>query len=378
MKPEERNRLRWNDYIFFKGPDFDIFWEQHLRAENRNVLFIIGLGFDPRMCTGISAIMNAGGTGKRECLLIEFDEGDDSPSKKYNNEVQRNKEELQQLFNQKGKIVSKQLQMWSDDGRRIGARRASEIIGDSSSLNEWNDIIIDVSALPRGVYFPLIAKLLYLIDERCQNNNKLNLHVVVTEDVLLDKSIQEEGIDETACYLHGFSSALEREATAGIPVVWIPVLGEGKETQLIRMYDNVKPDEICPVLPSPSRNPRRSDNLLMEYRDLLFDRLRVEPQNVIYTCEHNPFETYRQIYKAIQRYDDSLKPLQGCKIVISAVSSKLLSIGALLAAYEAKKAGYMIAISHIETHGYAMQKADYTKKEHDLFSLWLAGECYHG
>ena len=142
------------------------------------------------------------------------------------------------------------------------------------------------------------------------------------------------------------------------------------------MYENVKPDEICPVIPSPSRDPRRCDNLLMEYRELLFDRLRVEPHNFIYTCEHNPFETYRQIYRTIRRYEDALKPLHGCKIVISAVSSKLLSIGALLAAYEASKAGYMIGVSHIETHGYSMNTPDGNNQSKDLFSLWLAGECY--
>jgi len=330
MNIDEKNDLRWNDYIFMTGTDFNTFWEKHLNEKARNILFILGLGFDPRMCSGMRAIMNAGGDGKRECLVIEFDEGDDSPSKNYSKSVQENKVELENLFSGKGTIVYKKIPMWSNDDRRIGARRASEIIKGSSELNGLNDVIVDVSALPRGIYFPLLTKLLYLIDDINSKNGRLNLHAVVTEDVILDKSIQEEGIDETACYLYGFSSDLEREATAGIPVIWIPVLGEGKETQLVRMYDNVKPDEICPVLPSPSRNPRRGDDLLMEYRELLFDRLRIEPQNIIYTCEHNPFETYRQIYQTIRRYHDSLEPLQGCKIVISAISSKLLSIGALL------------------------------------------------
>ena len=376
MTVSAQRRPRWEHYLNFKGPEFDSFWEDYLREGNRDVLFIIGLGFDPRMCTGIKTILNAGGSGKRECLLVEFDEGAHSPSKKYKDRVNENRLTLEALLNDKGRLQSVTIPMWSDDGRRIGARRASEIVDGNSILSSYTDVIVDISALPRSIYFPLLAKLLYEIDNLQDCDRKVNLHVTVAEDVGTDKMIQEEGIDETATYLHGFSSALEREATAGIPIVWIPVLGEGKEIQLVRIYDHVKPDEICPVLPSPSRNPRRGDDLLLEYQELLFDRLRVEPQNIIYSCEHNPFETYRQIYRTIQRYDSALQPLRGCKIVISAISSKLLSIGALLAAYEAKKADYMVGIAHIESHGYVIKEDKLPKGNEELFSLWLAGECY--
>jgi len=376
MTGSEQRQPRWEHYLIFKGPEFDSFWEGYLREGDRDVLFIIGLGFDPRMCTGIKAILNAGGSGKRECLLIEFDEGADSPSKKYKNRVDENRLTLERLLDGKGGLQPVTIPMWSDDGRRIGARRASEIVNGDTILSSYTDVIVDISALPRGIYFPLLAKLLYEIDNLQACDRKVNLHVTVAEDVGIDKMIQEEGIDETATYLHGFSSALEREATAGIPIVWIPVLGEGKEIQLVRIYDHVKPDEICPVLPSPSRNPRRGDDLLLEYQELLFDRLRVEPQNIIYSCEHNPFETYRQIYRTVQRYHSALQPLRGCKIVISAISSKLLSIGALLAAYEAKKADYMVGIAHIESHGYVIKADRLPKGNEELFSLWLAGECY--
>ena len=372
-----QSKSRWEQYIIFKDNEFDAFWEEYLKESDRDVLFIIGLGFAPRMCAGIKAILNAGGSGKRECILIEFDEGEHSPSKRYNNRVINNKTILDNLLNGRGSYDTVSITMWSDDGRRIGARRASEVINGKSILSEYTDVVVDISALPRGIYFPLLTKLLYEHDNLKDRKQKVNLHVIVAEDVGIDKIIQEEGIDETASYLHGFSSALEREATSGIPIVWIPVLGEGKEIQLVRIYDHVKPDEICPLLPSPSRNPRRGDDLILEYRELLFDRLRVEPQNIIYSCEHNPFETYRQIYRTIQRYHDALQPLRGCKIVISAISSKLLSIGALLAAYEAKSAGYMVGIAHIESYGYVMKEDELPEDTEEMYSIWLAGECYH-
>jgi len=189
------------------------------------------------------------------------------------------------------------------------------------------------------------------------------------------QKIQEEGIDDDAAYMYGFSSDLVQEATASAPRVWIPVLGEGKKEQLIRLYDHVRPDEICPVFPSPSANPRRVDDLVREYRELLFDRFRVEPPNIIYASEWNPFEVYRQIARTVERYNDALKDLGGCRVVVSVLSSKLLSVGALLAAYEAKRKGFMIGISHVETHGYRIH-GDIGSCDPELYSLWIAGECY--
>lgn len=230
--------------------------------------------------------------------------------------------------------------------------------------------------MPRGIYFPVIAKILYLLDATNGVCASVNLHVIVPEQMSLDRNIQEEGIDDDASYMHGFTSDLVQESTASVPRIWIPVLGEGKEAQLIRLYDHVRPDEICPVLPSPSVNPRRADDLVAEYRELLFDRLRVEPSNFIYASEWNPFEVYRQIYRTMERYNDALEALGKCKIVVSALSSKLLSVGALLAAYEAKRKGFMVGISHVETHGYKIQGA-IGSCHPELFTLWVAGECYN-
>jgi hypothetical protein len=234
--------------------------------------------------------------------------------------------------------------------------------------------------MPRGVYFPIIAKLLYLLDSTARIKGgrlPVNLHVMVGEDVGLDSRIREEGIDENASYLHGFSSDLALEASANIPKVWIPVLGEGKEAQLIRIYDHVIPDEICPVIPSPSVDPRRGDALILEYMELLFDRFRVEPRNILYAAEKNPFEVYRQIYRTSIHYYDALDAVDGCRVVVSAVSSKLLSIGALLASYELKQKGYRIGISNVESQGYKMESPpEDTVDQEELFSMWLAGECY--
>jgi hypothetical protein len=361
------------------GAGLDTFWRTYLQRE-RNILFVLGRGFDPRVCLGLRSLLEAGGAGKRDVIAIEFDEGASSPSRAYDQLVQDNWSALQGLVARKGTLSARPVKIWSDDGRRISARSAAGLFGSLNDLTGYTDIVVDISALPRGIYFPLITKILHILDTTPGDGGKKpNLHVMVAENPLLDRCIQDEGVDDTATYLHPFGASLEMEATADHPKVWIPVLGERQHTQLVRIYDLVMPDEIAPLLPSPSVNPRRSDDLLLEYRELLFDRLRVEPSNFIFASERNPFEVYRQIGRAVLHYRDALRPLGGCKVVLSALSTKLLSVGTLLVAYELKQAKVEIGIAHVECQGYTIDTAaegDGVKSESELFGLWIAGECY--
>lgn len=370
---------RWQNYVLDHGPDLDLFWQEHLRAKDRNVLVVVGKGFDPRMCLGVEALMRAGGNGKRNVLAISFDEGPTSPSIVYKDRVDKNWSRLQELMNGQGGLSERSLKMWSDDGRRVSSRSAANVFSTLNDFGDVDDLVIDISSMPRNVYLPLIAKALYLLDTSESDGAPLkpNLHVLVSEDPVLDHRIRDEEVDESADYIHGFRGGLEMEATAGRPKVWLPLLGEDQRTQLDRIYDLIIPDEICPVLPSPSLNPRRGDNLVLEYQEFLFDRLRVEPRNFIYASERNPFEVYRQIRKAVLHYLNALQPLGGCKTVLSAISSKLMSVGALLVAYELRQHNVEIGIAHVESRGYTIEGDSANgDNQTELFGLWVAGECY--
>lgn len=370
---------RWRNYMMESGAGLDTFWRAHFQRE-RHILFVLGKGFDPRVCLGLRSLLDAGGAGKRDVIAIEFDEGPFSPSRAYDPLVQENWTTLQSLVAGKGTLSARPVKIWSDDGRRISARSAAGLFSSLSDIAAYTDIVVDISALPRGIYFPLIAKILHILDTTPGDGDKKpNLQVMVAENPLLDSYIQDEGVDDTATYLHHFGASIEREATADYPKVWIPVLGERQETQLVRIYDLVMPDEIAPLLPSPSVNPRRSDDLLLEYRELLFDRLRVEPSNFIFASERNPFEVYRQIRRAVLHYREALRPLGGCKVVLSALSTKLLSVGTLLVAYELKQAEVEIGIAYVECQGYTIDadaQGDGVEAQSELFGLWVAGECY--
>jgi len=377
MKPFRRDR--WASYVHVSGDSLSTFLREHLGTQDRNnkICLIVGKGFDPRMLGGAKALSAVLDPKQLSIVMLVFDEGPTSPSRKYDELVQKNIGSLMRMV-PAAQVQERTITMFSSEGRRVTSRSAESVFRSVGELTGFSDIFVDVSSLPRSVYFPVVAKLLHLLDG-VKDGETPNLFVMVSESAQLDRSIVEEGIDEDADYIHPFRGDLERESAAGRPKVWFPLLGENQGVQLTRIYDLINPSEICPLLPSPSMDPRRGDNLVVEYRELLFDQLRVETRNFIYASETNAFEAYRQLRRAILHYAEALEPLGGSNAVISANSSKLLSVGALLAAYELKCDGADIAIAHVEAHGYVLHSDDNLDRlanESRLQCLWLSGSCY--
>lgn len=379
------DNLRWDSYVMRSGPEFESFWESHL-SEERDLLFILGRGFDPRMCEGFEALLEAGGDGRRDSFLVGFDDDASSPSQNYEELARENEEQLHELADRRGELRTQSIEMWSGEGhrrRRTGPRNAAKMIVEDD-IGEYDDIVVDVSSLPRSLYIPLIGKILYLVDDFNERQNYIenispkNLHVITASNPSLDSMINEVGPDEDARYLPRFSGEMELEAQEEIPKIWIPILGESKSHQLRRIYDHVSPEEVTPMLPFPAKSPRRGDDLVEEYHKILFDEWRVQPQNIVYASEQNPFQVYRSIIQTVNLYNKALTPLKGCRTAVSALSSKLLSIGALLAAYDSKtkENGLDIAIAHIESQGYNIDGDLSESDDSTLCSLWLAGECY--
>lgn len=372
---------RWASYFQASGDSLGNFLQDHFAScmPNKKVCLVLGRGFDPRMLGGLRVLCQILNPSKIEVVSLVFDEGATSPSRRYEELVRQNLVRLGEML-PADQVRDRSITMFSTEGRRVTSRSAESIFRTADDLKQFSDIFVDVSSLPRSVYFPVLAKLLFLLDG-IEGIRPPNLFVLVNESAALDGRIAEEGIDEDADYIHPFRGSVERESAAGRPTVWFPLLGENQRVQLTRIYDLINPAEICPLLPSPSVNPRRGDNLVIEYRELLFDQLRVETSNFIFASETNAFEVYRQLRRAILHYADALQPLGGSNAVISANSSKLLSVGALLAAYELKRAGTDVAIAHVEAHGYTMVNSaaddlDRLASESRLHGLWLSGDCY--
>jgi hypothetical protein len=360
---------RWQNYVLERGDGLTRFWRDHLEEHERCVLLVLGLGFDPRMCLGLEAILAAGGAGRRDVMLIVFREGDESPSLAQAERTAANRMRLEGALGTRGLIQAHEVPCWNEQRQRVGAQQTLRLFDSAHPLRGHTDVVVDISALPRGLYFPLLARLLHWVDtaDSWPDGPAPNLHVLVAEDPDLDARIEEVGIDDTAEFLPSFQGGFNVIAKS-IPSVWMPLLGEGRLTHMERVYELVKPDQVAPVLPSPARDPRRADRILLGYQEFLFDQLKIDPRNVLYASEQNPFEVYRQVRKAALHYGDVLQIIGGCKIALSALSSKLMSLGALLVAYELK-----LGVAHADCHGYSMESPGTCP---ELVGLWLAGECY--
>jgi len=189
--------LRWDPSVLINSTKTPEFWKEHFEIPTRKLLFILGKGFNVRMNIAIKSLLLNAPNVDVDCWLIEFEEGTSSSSQKYQPHVKENSDELKSILGTRN-IISKQIALWSTQPKgkrqRIGDRQAANILTDYSQICEYTDIIIDISALPRGVYFSLVGKFLTFID-RYAKENPPNFFIVVSENANIDVRIKEKGID---------------------------------------------------------------------------------------------------------------------------------------------------------------------------------------
>lgn len=369
----EERKLRWAYYGLKKNEGFTEFWTERL-SEKRNVLYILGIGFDPRMCLCIEKLSNICQNSNVDCMAIEY--GAQQSTSPTFIDRQNNEKKLDEILSDKIKKIPISISS-PKSSPTTESRKIVKIFSKIDDFEKYTDIIVDISAFPANLFFPLIGRILNILDN--STGQKIpDFHVFLAENIEIDKRIRETEIDDRADYLFGFASDLGKEANKK-PHVWIPLLGENSDIQLDKIRALVNPIEICPLIPSPSKNPRRGDNLLQNYTDL-FSTFEIEFKNYIYGSEQNPFETYRQIMDTAYHYPEILKSLNGCKIVLSVLTSKLLSISALLVAYECGMKGDLsVGVAHVSGKRYEIEseaKDSLIIDKSEIFSLWLKGSCY--
>jgi len=374
--------IKWDPYVLMRNAEIDAFAKDHFASSSgRKLLYVMGEGFDFRMNLGLQSILSNSPNLDIDCFLIEYDEGKSSSSRKYKGQVKENLRVLHGLLPAE-KITSKKIELWSSEGKkkkRVGDQKVAEIFKDKDFFGSYTDIIVDISALPRGIYFSLVGQIQAILDN-FYVESPLNFFILTAENATLDAHTREFLPDAELSYVFGFKGGSELTSDKK-QIIWLPILGEGTAHQIGAAYEKIKPNEICPVLPFPSQDPRRSDALLIEYHQLLFDELNIEGQNIIYVPEQNPFEVYRTLSQTIRDYNETLAVVKGCDIVISTFSSKLLSIGALLCAYEFKAVNDIkVGILNVDSSGYEIDPQGLDSNlldRSELFLIWLAGEPYN-
>lgn len=329
----------WNRYVFRRGAEVQDMWDQmFLQRRGRPVrlLYIGGRGFDVRAQVVMDKfITSLGASGcvieRAELLLVGFSGYELGEELKALTE--ENASWLEAKFAAIGSTKIVPIGSIAEDEDDISVNNAlrrgmKEVL---KTVPDQTDILLDVSSLPRIAYLSLMLGLLqFLVIDREGNiplaAKGINLQVLVGEDAELDSQIKSEDPSNELVLIPGYASALQTESTQDQPLVWFPVLGENRVAQLKKVSGAIPGSaEICPVLPHPSRDPRRGDRLLIEYKEPLFDERETPLTNVLYAHEANPFEAYRQLLGAMRRYQKSLSVLGGCRLVMTPLSSKLIT-----------------------------------------------------
>lgn len=370
--------MRWDPYVHSHGDGFNDFWAEYLAGRKRNVLFIAGRGFDVRALAVSRAILNAGGIGQRDLWLFCFNNGlpDSDKTRQMTN---ANEAEYHSLFS-KNQITRHEIGMGGPAKPTATTRNTKRLLDkQKGSFKAYTDIILDMSAMPRMVALTAIAQLTALLDYMAAEDGiDVNFHVTTAESIVSDRHASTGSLSGVVTHIVGFSGSLNAGSDEYLPRVWLPVLGENQNDRLRLIREELRPDEICPVIPFPSREPRRGDQIIGSYRQTLFDDFQVEPRNILHACEYNPFEAYKQVFGTINRYHFALRELGGCKAYVSPLSSKLLSVGALLACYDHKfvrppDRSLSIGMLYVESVSYGNVNQS-LEDPRELHSIWIRGD----
>jgi hypothetical protein len=360
MSTADLSQLRWYDYVFAdETARSEELWAEACKEANTTLL-ICGAGFDPRTLDTPQRIAEL---DIEVCVLAlkpsVSGEHDDAEAA-----ANENEEMLLELFGDRLTILESPRVL---DPNSVGTVLSRQLQAEHNLL-DFDTVIVDMSGLPSSISFTLLQLLLQqslpaVADGRRFNGNLL---VTVSEDVSTDARIIASGLDAP-----GTLAGFERLPDVPRTCIWVPVLGAGAGEELRALTTLLEPDEVCPVLPFPSRNPRRGDELILEHRALLIDELQFEPRNVLYASETNPFDLYRQLVWLADRYRTALEPLGGATIVVSEHTSKILSLGVLLAAHEAS-----IVVGHVRPMAYRLQGSGPADRKALIYTAWLTGQPY--
>lgn len=353
--------MRWDPCISHRGEKTSEFISDYFKHTYRRVLLIAGAGFDPRSHK-IPQLIAASG-GQVEALFLQ--ENRPGPADNLVDRGRANAEVLASLF-----TVSdlKKIDIFGTDNAVVGGRNAVRLVN-TRSLENVTDVVVDISALSVGVSFPIIR---YYAERLARQEETANLHVFVAHDPALDEDIRPISGDAPT-FIHGFKGGLGLDSTVSSARLWLPQLANGRVSTMRRLYDFVEPHDVCPILPFPSANPRAGDYLAEHYLEELDRSWAVDARNVIYAAESDPLDLYRTIL----RMDDLRTPVfegaGGSQLILSPAGSKVLALGALLAALDRN-----LPIAYLESVGYEFQEAElpFTHCDTHLVHVWLEGEVY--
>ncbi|CAE6863056.1 hypothetical protein R75465_07774 [Paraburkholderia aspalathi] len=261
----------------------------------------------------------------------------------------------------------------ADDGATVGGRVAARA-ADSWYEDDYADVVIDATGMSRGICFPLVKQ---AIERSVQSG--ANVHVLMATNDHREIRLESESNDR-AEWMHGFQGTMGLDVSADNLKLWVPQLAENSLPQMSTMFQALSANspvaEVCPIVPFPSARPRRGDDLLFEFGDLLLGDWESSHLNIICAHESDPMD----VFQSISRMDAARKEVfqatnQTAITVLSPNGWRMGSLGMLLAAIDLD-----LPMLYVETIGYTTVSAPpaglTVQKPNHLWHVWLAGVPY--
>jgi hypothetical protein len=231
-------------------------------------------------------------------------------------------------------------------------------------------VIVDFSALSIGVAFPIVR---LLFDRARGSKEAFNLHLMVTDEPSTDDQISPTACDVVET-IHGFKGGFGLFDNNNAARLWLPQLIKGRNAVLDKIHSHFRPHDVCPILPFPASHPRLADELIEHYSIEFESTWGVDTRSIVFADEKKPLDLYRMIL----RIDSARRPVftgtGGSMIVLSPIGSKVLAIGALMAALERD-----FPVAHVEAIAYTVNFKEMDAKRigcGEVVHICLYGDAY--
>ncbi len=248
------------------------------------------------------------------------------------------------------RLVITPLPVCAPDGAPIAGRGACKLAAQWLNEAPYSDVVIDGTGMSRGTCFP-VTKL--LIEEGRRRGVRVHLLLAGSDEGFTSgiTSISSDRGD----WVHGFQEQTDTDEFAGALKLWVVQLHEDSRSILERIFSSLQsPEEVCPIVPFPSRDPRRGDRLLMETRQLWQGDWGETPMSLIYADDRDPTDVFRTI---TELHAARVAALSGARTqsvtILSPLGNRLTSVGMLLAALE-----YKLPMYYLETVGYRVREVE--------------------
>ena len=353
----------WDSYVMVEGDEqVTQFWSGVDRPQGKTLL-IMGEGFDPRMNNVLRALVET--RAELDCKIIVYGDYTKSPNASM---IETNIRVRNELL-EKGALSSSvyQLKIGAKKDLNRGVKLMNKEV--ESLISGYDNVIVDISALPKVLYFNLVRS---IYKSLCNKN----LFIVVSENAEIDRRIKYINLADDLEPMVKFNPGIGLEAEPDRIRIQISLLGENGMEKWGKIMGHFNPDEDFPVIPYPSLDPFRTDSIIKEYKELF--KQEDAKDNIIYAHERNPFELYRLLTRFIQSEDEILgKVKQTACYGIALLSSKLLSVGALLTAMENEDE---VAIYNVISRDYGIEEMNFEEmnKRSTTFLMWIKGDAYNG